>query len=47
MTGHDCRTTICSGKVLMKDWEVLCCDEKKIMAEARKSSAKLWKSING
>jgi len=47
MQGHDCRTTICNGKVLMKDWEILCCDEEKIMAEVRKSSAKLWKSING
>ncbi|MBQ0058686.1 MAG: putative aminohydrolase SsnA [Lachnospiraceae bacterium] len=47
MQGHDCRTTICNGKVLMKDWELLCCDEEKIMAEVRQSSAKLWKSING
>lgn len=47
MTGHDCRTTICNGRVLMQDWEVKCADEEKVMSEVRKSSAKLWKSING
>ena len=47
MQGHDCRTTICSGRILMKDRELLCCDEERIMAQVRESSAKLWKSING
>lgn len=47
MQGHDCRTTICNGRVLMKDQELVCCDEAQIMAKVRESSAKLWKSING
>ncbi|MDO4478273.1 MAG: putative aminohydrolase SsnA [Lachnospiraceae bacterium] len=47
MQGHDCQTTICNGKILMKDREILCCDEAEVMAKVRESSAKLWKSING
>lgn len=47
MTGHDCETTICNGKVLMQDRVLKCCDEEKIMAETRRQAQKLSKSING
>ena len=32
-TGHDVVTTVCNGKVLMKDREVLVCDVDKVMAD--------------
>ncbi len=46
MTGHDVTTTICNGKVLMKDSEVLVADTEKVMADCRQASAGLWQSIN-
>ena len=47
MNGRSVVTTVCNGKVLMKDRKVLVADEKIVMQECRKSAAKLWKSING
>lgn len=47
MNGRSVVTTVCNGKVLMKDRKVLVADEKLVMQECRKSAAKLWKSING
>ncbi len=47
MTGRNVKTTICNGKVLMKDRELVGIDEDKVMAEIREESAKLWKKING
>ena len=46
MTGRHVVTTICNGKVLMKDREMLVVDEEKAMADCRQEAAKLWKSIN-
>ena len=46
MTGKDVVTTICNGKVLMKDRELLVVDEAKVMADCRQASAKLWNEIN-
>ena len=47
MTGRDVVTTICNGKVLMKDRELIGIDEEKVMAEVREESARLWNKING
>lgn len=47
MTGRDVVTTVCAGKVLMKDREIKVIDVEEAMAKCRESSAKLWKSING
>ena len=47
MSGRSVVTTICNGKVLMRDREVLVCDEKELMAKCRESAQKLWTSING
>jgi len=47
MNGRSVVTTVCNGKVLMKDRKVLVTDEKALMKECRASAAKLWKSING
>jgi putative selenium metabolism protein SsnA len=47
MTGKNVVTTICNGKVLMKD-RILCgIDEEKAMSEIRDESVKLWNKING
>ena len=47
MTGRSVITTVCNGKVLMKN-RVLCgIDEEKVMSDVRAESVKLWKSING
>ena len=47
MMGHDCVTTICNGKVLMKDRRIQVVDEEKIYADIREQADGLWKSING
>lgn len=47
MTGRNVVTTVCNGKVLMKDRQLIDIDEEKVMAEIREESAKLWKKING
>lgn len=47
MTGRHVVTTVCNGKVLMKDRELLVADEAKAMADCRQEARKLWRSING
>lgn len=47
INGSMVRTTICNGKVLMKNRELCVCDEEKIMADCRKAAGELAKSING
>lgn len=47
MNGRSVVTTVCNGKVLMRDRKVLVADEAAVMSECRKSAAKLWQSING
>lgn len=47
MTGRNVVTTVCNGRVLMKDRELVGLDEEKIMAEVHEEAAKLWKKING
>jgi len=47
MNGRNVVTTVCNGKVLMKDRQLIGIDEEKVMAEVNEESAKLWKKING
>ena len=47
MTGRQVNTTICNGKILMKDREVLVADEAEVMAKCREEAKKLADSING
>ncbi|HWQ05634.1 MAG TPA: putative aminohydrolase SsnA [Feifaniaceae bacterium] len=47
MNGRSVVTTVCNGKVLMRDRKVLVADEAAVMSECRASAARLWKSING
>lgn len=46
INGNSVLTTVCNGKVLMKDREILVCDAEKIMAHCRKASGELALSIN-
>lgn len=46
VNGGNVETTICNGKVLMKDRVMIGIDEEFIMANVRKEAAKLWSSIN-
>lgn len=47
MNGRSVVTTVCNGRVLMRDRKVLVADEAAVMKECRASAAKLWASING
>ena len=46
MNGSMVQTTVCNGKVLMKDREVLVCDEEKVMADCRRAAKELADDIN-
>lgn len=46
MTGRHTVTTVCHGKLLMKDRVLLHLDEEKIMADCRQAAGELAKSIN-
>ncbi len=47
MTGRSVVTTVCNGKVLMKDRVLTGIDEEKAWADCRQSAAGLWNDING
>lgn len=47
MTGRSVVTTVCNGKVLMKNRELVGLDEEKILYEVREEAKKLAHSING
>ncbi len=47
MTGRSVVTTVCNGKVLMKDRELIGVDEEKVLYEVREEAKKLERSING
>lgn len=47
MTGKHVVTTICNGKILMKDRALCEIDEEKVLSEIRSESEKLWNKING
>ena len=46
VNGSMVQTTVCNGKVLMKDREVLVCDEEKVMADCRRAAKELADDIN-
>ncbi len=46
MNGRSVITTMCNGKLLMKDRQILVADEKEIMAKCRESAQKLWNAVN-
>ena len=47
VNGSMVQTTVCNGKVLMKDREVLVCDEAKVMADCRQAAKELPDDFNG
>ena len=47
MTGRHVVTTVCNGKILMKDRELVGIDEEKVLSEVRAEAVKLEHSING
>ena len=47
MNGRSVVTTVCNGKILMKDRELIGIDEEKVLYEVRKEAEKLAHSING
>lgn len=44
--GRSVTDTICNGKVLMRDRQIVVADEAAIMQACRQSAAKLWEAIN-
>lgn len=46
MNGRSVVTTICNGRVLMRDRKILVADEQEIMAACRASAQQLWNNIN-
>ena len=46
MTGRQCQTTICNGKILMKDRELVGIDEEAVNARILEESKKLWGELN-
>ena len=46
MTGRQCQTTICNGKLLMKDRELVGVDEEAVNAHILEESKKLWGELN-
>ncbi|HAL73728.1 MAG TPA: chlorohydrolase, partial [Clostridiales bacterium] len=46
-SGRSVTTTICNGRILMKDRKLTKIDEEKVMADVQEEAVKLWKSING
>ena len=47
MNGRNVVTTIADGRVLMKDRELLVCDEQEMMEKIRTGAAELARRING
>ena len=47
MTGRSVVTTMCNGKILMKDRELIGVDEEKVLYEVSEEAKKLERSING
>ncbi len=47
MAGRQCETTMCAGKILMKDRELVGIDEEAVNAKTLEVSRALWKRVNG
>ena len=46
MTGRQCQTTICNGKILMQDRQLVGIDEEAVNAHILEESKKLWGELN-
>jgi len=46
MTGRHVTATVCAGRVLMKDRQVLVCDEAGVWAGCRRQAADFWRRVN-
>ena len=46
MTGRQCQTTICNGRILMRDRELVGVDEEAENARILEESKKLWGELN-
>ncbi len=46
MTGRQCQTTICNGKLLMRDRQLLDVDEEAVNAHILEEAKKLWGALN-
>lgn len=46
MTGRHVTATVCAGRVLMKDRQVLVCDEAEVWAKCRAQAADFWRRVN-
>ena len=47
LTGRSVVTTVCNGRILMKDRELIGVDEETVLFEARPEAEKLARSIHG
>ena len=47
MAGRQCETTMCAGRLLMKDRKLLIADEEAENAKTVEVSEKLWQRLNG
>ncbi len=47
MNGRSAVTTVCNGRVLMRDRKLLAADEQLVMRECRRSAQSLWNAVNG
>ena len=47
VTGRQCETTMCAGRVLMQDRRLTCVDEEAMNARIKEAAIKLWQRING
>ena len=47
MAGRQCETTMCAGKILMRDRVLTCADEEAVNARTLEVSRALWKRLNG
>ncbi len=47
MTGRQCETTMCNGKILMKDRQLVGVDEEEVNRKTLESAEGLWARLNG
>lgn len=47
MTGRQCETTMCAGRILMRDRRLVGIDEEAVNAKTLEAAQDLWKRLNG
>ena len=47
MAGRQCETTMCAGRLLMKDRKLICADEEEVNRKTLEVSTELWRRLNG